>query len=373
MSRRRFNNSRFNNTGIAPGVLCCLICIVMAGMGPTAAACELDQPVSANTISDDPPPHRGISVDWEPDETRREPDETEGSRLTRALDEFERNPTWRWLEAQRDDVSRNVSVVGRNLDDWLAGEGIGERSNQSYLRLRLNQRVGRYNSYYSNVRISGRIDLPRTADRWQLIFESENVEQNSLRDQRLSNISPSSFSGGFRYELRERNGWRFNHDIGARARLPIDPFYRFRARYGVDLKNNWYAGFNNRIYYYLQEGWGQDTRVFFNRELNSRLNFRLESEVNYMHQGRLTEFAQSASLVQELGEFETMTYEIGLIGRNRPIASVENYYMQMVYRKAIYEDWLVLEIVPQLLFEDQYQWQPDPRVQLNIEIFFFEF
>jgi hypothetical protein len=78
-------------------------------------------------------------------------------------------------------------------------------------------------------------------------------------------------------------------------------------------------------------------------------------------------------LHQELGDRETMTYELGLIGRNRPIASVENYFVQMVYRRAIYEDWLVLEVVPQLLFEKHYNWQPDPRVQLNLEVYFFDF
>jgi hypothetical protein len=44
----------------------------------------------------------------------------------------------------------------------------------------------------------------------------------------------------------------------------------------------------------------------------------------------------------------------------------------MVYRKAIYEDWLIMEVVPQLLFEARYDWKPDPRVQLNLEIYFFD-
>jgi hypothetical protein len=44
----------------------------------------------------------------------------------------------------------------------------------------------------------------------------------------------------------------------------------------------------------------------------------------------------------------------------------------MVFRKAIYQDWLVMELVPQLLFEDRYDWKADPRVQLNLEIYFFE-
>jgi hypothetical protein len=241
------------------------------------------------------------------------------------------------------------------------------------MRIRINQRVGRFNSYHSNARIGGSIDLPRATERWKLIFESENTERDSLRDQRLNNVSTTSFTGGFRYEHPERNGWRFNHDIGMRAKIPLDPFYRFRVRYDVDLSDDWYAGFSTRIFYYNNDGWGQDTRVFFTRILTEELNFRIESEVNYQHDERLTEFSQSVALYQALGERETMTYEVGLIGQNRPVATVDHYFMQMVYRKAIYEDWLVLELVPQLLAEHEYDWKPDPRVQLNLEIYFFDF
>jgi hypothetical protein len=306
-------------------------------------------------------------------ETAASDEDSDDNIITRTMAEIEHSNAWRWLEARRDGVSENVSVVGRNLDDWLAGEGIGERSNESYMRIRINQRVGRFNSYHSNARIGGSIDLPRATERWKLIFESENTERDSLRDQRLNNVSTTSFTGGFRYEHPERNGWRFNHDIGMRAKIPLDPFYRFRVRYDVDLSDDWYAGFSTRIFYYNNDGWGQDTRVFFTRILTEELNFRIESEVNYQHDERLTEFSQSVALYQALGERETMTYEVGLIGQNRPVATVDHYFMQMVYRKAIYEDWLVLELVPQLLAEHEYDWKPDPRVQLNLEIYFFDF
>jgi len=86
--------------------------------------------------------------------------------------------------------------------------------------------------------------------------------------------------------------------------------------------------------------------------VTNTLNFRIESEVNYRHKTRLTEFGQSMALHQELGEQETLTYELGLIGRNKPSAEIDNYYAQMVYRKAIYEDWLVMELVPQFIVRE---------------------
>src|SRR5690554_4110700 len=161
--------------------------------------------------------------------------------LTRTIEDLELDRAWRWLEEQRDDLSRGVSVVGRNLDGWLAGEGVGERANESYMRIRLNQRVGRFDTYHSNARISGRVDLPRTEERWKLIFESDDNDRDSLSDQRLNNVRPSSFSGSFRYESPERNGWRLDQDVGVRGRIPLDPFYRVRLRYDTALTEDWYV------------------------------------------------------------------------------------------------------------------------------------
>src|SRR5690606_20362591 len=97
---------------------------------------------------------------------------TTGPDIRLAVADTPFDATWNWLEMQRDGVSRNVSSVGRYLDDWLAGEGVGERTNQSYLRLKINQRVSSIEKYEGNLRLSGRVDLPRATERWKLILES---------------------------------------------------------------------------------------------------------------------------------------------------------------------------------------------------------
>lgn len=281
---------------------------------------------------------------------------------------------WSWLETKRDNMSKNVSGVGRYLDDWLAGDAVGEHSNQSYLRVKLNQQISETGAYYSNVRISGRVDLPRATERWKFIFESEQSEQNSIQNQRLSNIRPSEFSGGFSYELPERDdGFRFTHDVGVKGRIPLDPFYRFKTRYGHDINSQWGLGVDHKIWYYHTEGWGQDARLYFTRSIRDDMFLRFDTEANFRDRYNEFEYAQTVALHRTLGERETLTYEAGVIGTSQPTNRVESYYAQSVYRKAIHEDWLVMELVPQLVMERDNDWNPDPRVQFNLEVYFFDF
>lgn len=313
-----------------------------------------------------------FAAEEQPDADGADEAEEQSPVWQRAFEEMELDSAWNWLESRRDDVSRNVDTVGRSLDDWLAGEAVGERANESYLRLKLNQRMGRHDAYFSNVRIGGSLDLPRATERWKLIFDSEDNERNSLREQRLDNIVPSSFSGAFSYELEERNGWQFNHDFGIRGRLPLDPFYRFRTRFGTEFAEHWQVGLDQRSYFYHSDGWGNDLRVYFGRQITERLLLRMTTEAHYRHHLRETEFGQYLSLHQTLGERETMSYEVGMLGVNRPNTRIQDYYVQMVYRKAIYEDWLILEVVPQVLTERDMDWKTDPRLQVNLEVYFFE-
>ncbi len=300
-------------------------------------------------------------------------DDAGKSQVAQTFEVLELGGAWQWLESQRDGLSRNVTSMGSYLDDWLAGERIADKRNESYLRLGINQRVGRHRSYQSAVEIGGRLDLPQATERWKLIFDFRTEERRSLQEQRVGDNYPSSFTGGFSYEMEEVGGAQFSHDIGLRAGIPLDPFYRFRSYYGSGIGTNWHAELDHRLFYYHLDGWGQEARVHLSRDIGTNFFLRIDSQVNYAHERREVEVAQSVSLNQSLGRFETLRYEVGVIGGNRPESRVEDYYGQLRYRNAIHEDWLVMEVVPQLLAERETGWKLDPRLQMNLEVYFYDF
>lgn len=280
---------------------------------------------------------------------------------------------WQWLEGRRDQMSRGVTALGRNIDDWLAGESISPERNETFLRLRLHQQLGSLNGYHSKLKVGGSLDLPRTSERWKLVFESDNEELNSLQDNVLGEESSGQATGGFRYLQVLGENWELSHDVGLRGRLPVDPYYRARARYQRDLGETWSLRFSQKAWYYRTDGWGYDTDLMFSRALGPDKVLEFSSEVKYQQSRGQKEFAQSASIHQSLADLRTLSYTLGLIGYSEPNTRISDYYVETRYRRAMREDWLFLEVAPQIIVSRDENWRPEPRLLLNLELLFFDF
>ncbi len=279
---------------------------------------------------------------------------------------------WQWLEGRRDQVSRNVTALGRSLDAWLAGEGLGEQANETYLRIRLNQQLGSFDGYSSHVKLGGSLDLPRVSERWKLIFESDDEQLNSLGEGALGEETSSESIAGFSYQQKAGDSWQLSHSIGLRSKLSADPFYRFKAQREQQISDAWSLGVRQKIWHYESQGWGYDTAVSFNRELTPKRVLRVASEIKYQQSRRQTEFSQSISLHTALAQYETISYELGILGLNKPNVRISDYYVGAQYRRAIRSDWLFLEVLPQLLVSRDENWRPQPRLILNLEVLFFD-
>lgn len=280
---------------------------------------------------------------------------------------------WQWLIEPRNQVSRNVTALGRNLDNWLAGEGVGGAENESYLRIRFNQELGSFGGYHSRLKIGGSLDLPRVSERWKLIFESDTDELQSLEDSVLGDESSGESTGGFSYLQFENDNWQLSHAIGLRARVPGDPFYRFKAKYDKQLNSDWALGYRQKIWHYKSQGWGYDTDVSFNRQLSSNRVLSISSEVKYQQDKEETEFSQSIALHHSPAELNTHSYEIGILGSSKPNIRIDNYFVGAQFRRALQDDWLFLEILPQILVSRDESWRPEPRLLVNLEVLFFDF
>lgn len=287
-------------------------------------------------------------------------------------DASEEADSWRWLERGQSQISQNVTELGRNLDAWLSGENIGDNSNATYLRIRLNQQAGSFDGYHSRLKIDGSLDLPQTSRRWKLIFESDAEELNSLEGSALRNEASTESIGGVSYQQSTSGSWQLSHSIGFRSRLPADPFYRLKAQYERQLNDDWSIGYRQKVWHYSSEGWGYNTDISLNRRIDQDKILRISSEVRYQQERKQTEFSQTIALHNTLKEFETLSYQAGVFGINQPNVRITDYYIGAQYRRAIRGQWLFLEVMPQIVVSRDESWRPEPKLVLNLEMLFFD-
>ncbi len=280
--------------------------------------------------------------------------------------------SWQWLDRGRNRISQNVTALGRNLDAWLSGESIGDNTNESYLRIRLNQQAASFDGYHSRLKVDGSLDLPRTSERWKLIFESDATELNSLEGGVLGNDSSTESMGGISYQQSTDGSWQLSHSLGLRSRLPADPYYRFKAQYEHRFNEDWSIGYRQKIWHYRSQGWGYNTDVSLNRRIDQRKILRVSSEVRYQQGRRLTEFSQTIALHDALNQFETLSYEAGVLGVNSSNVRIDDYYVGTQYRRAIRGQWLFLEAIPRIVVSRDENWRPQPTLMLNLEMLFFD-
>ncbi len=280
--------------------------------------------------------------------------------------------SWQWLEKGRSQISQNVTALGRNLDAWLSGESIGDNSNETYLRIRFNQQAASFDGYHSRLKIDGSLDLPQTSERWKLIFESDAAELNSLEGSVLRDEASTESIGGLSYQQSTTGSWQVSHSIGFRSRVPADPFYRLKTQYEQQINNDWSIGYRQKIWHYKSQGWGYNTDVSFNRRIDQEKILQISSEVRYQQESKQTEFSQTVALHNTLGQFETMSYELGILGINTPNVRINDYYVGAQYRRAIRGQWLFLEIRPQLIVSRDEKWRPQPKLMINLEMLFFD-
>ena len=205
-----------------------------------------------------------------------------------------------------------------------------------------------------------------------MIFESDAAELNSLKGTVLGVEASAESIGGVSYQQKSGGSWQLNHSIGLRDKIQADPFYRFKSQYEKQMNEDWSFGYRQKIWHYKSQGWGYNTDISFNRKIEETKILQFSSEVRYQQDRNRTEFSQTIALHNSLGQFETLSYELGILGINKPNIRISDYYVGTQYRRAIRDQWLFLEVIPQLIVSRDENWRPQPKLVLNLEMLFFD-
>lgn len=275
-----------------------------------------------------------------------------------------------WSKAKRDNISKYWLGTSRGIDAWLSGDESVSR-NKSRINIGMKQTLKKSGDHESDFYIRGKLDIPNTKRKLKLFFDSDTNDQDSLENKQL-NTTDQSYSTVGIGRTNKSNKFIIDTDIGAKFRIPLDPFYRTKIKYEYDLNKDWKNGFEQKLWYYHKKGWGESSEIYFKRDLSDHYALTISTQAQYQKRYESFEFGQFFTLHQNLPGSNWNSFTFGVTGSNKPNPRVNSYFLSSSYKKFLHEDWVLLSVDPRLRFIREDSWKPNPELEFRIDVYFKE-
>lgn len=278
-----------------------------------------------------------------------------------------------------DRVSRWVSNTSRNIDGFFGTDNALDTENKSYLRLSQEVQWDEGHSFGSDPGIRFKLDLPTTQERLRLIIESDPeerqgtlAEQGSQRMRNTDNEPRDTVIGLSRLGGKDwQRHWDTKFGAGVKFRLPLDPFLRFDAERLWDLGTGpWQLASENRVSWFNSDGYFARTRWDIGRPLNTVKHLRFVTNIQWQEDEDTLEFSETAALHQVLGKRSVMRYAAIMVGNSGSSPKINDYYLQTHYRRNLHKSILYADLIPELHFQRDVDYDPRWAFTFRIEMLF---
>ncbi len=291
-------------------------------------------------------------------------------------------PVWaiRKIEPMRSKISGWVDASSRNLDSYFGTDEFLDVENRSYLRI--SQELEWMDSEDLDHSIGSRfkVDMPTTRKRLKLVFESnpeetqpdENAGNRRAVNRNLDEAKETTVVGLERTsDTDPKKAWRTRINGGLKVRTPLDPYLRTTMRRRWEQKDGpWYLETYNRASWFKSEGYSVRTRWDLSRSLSETSVVRFVSQLKWQEEKDMMQFNQRVELSKVLDDRTVIRWAAIAEIESSHKPHVEDYYLQANLRRDIHDEVLYLDVVPELHFAEEDDYDPRWAIILRLEFYF---
>jgi len=288
--------------------------------------------------------------------------------------ESEKEPTF---DAMHRGISTGVLATSRWLDSFFADPRVESEETKTRVKIRFSLFAEEGEDFDYDVRAGVRLDLPILKERLQLLIAGDPEDDEDFRAITGSEGVPAeladddeNFSIALRYFLKRtvkqnislRSGVRFRSGL---PHLYLEPRYRQSAPMG-----DWLFRFTQRIIG-ITDGTVRAKTIFdFERKLRQNFFLRLTAEGTWDKDEHGYFYTLSPSIFQPLSSRRVLVYTWSNSFVTHPNHRLEDVTLSVRYRQRIWRDWLYYEVIPQLSFPREENFDVTPGIMLRLEAVF---
>ncbi len=256
--------------------------------------------------------------------------------------------------------------MGAFFDDELVGDESSGSSGRIYLTTR---RVEGEDGVDYKVGFSLKLVLPKTRDRFKLLIETDEDEDDQKENNLIGTANNVTYSTAIRIELHESESWRSSLDNGVRwAGEPVY-FSRLRTR-RTDYFETWRSRILQTFYWRSDVEWGASLDASILKPLDLRRHFRSGFSADYLVSDDVAQLEASAAIFDEINPRSAMLYQLAAFGDTESLTKVNEYVLSFTYRRKIYRHFVFAEVVPEVAWPRERLYDSTGAISFRLEMIF---
>ncbi len=327
-----------------------IVLVTMVLLFSAASACALEQEITEDKTEQS----RTTG-----DESGEQPADAE-TKQSRILD---------FIEKEKEKVENQSTRLVQWTDSFFTDQEYQSEVATTQFRLRPELYYRSEQGLKVKFKGSFRLRLPNLGRRVSLVGGSSDMD-DSFDESVDDDINEPSI--GLRFLGRDKGKWNFSASVGIKGN-EFAGFVGPRLRYRTELTPRTSFRFVQKVLWQTNRTWQIRSRFDYNFALNERVFFRQMVDGRWRgeysdEEGYRTRI--SSFLTRHLSNTAGLQGEFSTIFFTKPDTHVDEYVVALRYRKQTWRDWFYYEIVPQVSWENEFDYKTNPGIRLRIEIFF---
>ena len=291
-----------------------------------------------------------------------------------------------FIDLERDYVSDKFVSFASEIDRFLGDDLNFQETNKSVLQIDATRIMQQAETPGIGLTYKAKFHLPNAQRRLHLMLESnpdKNLPGQTLAQQLQQQTSlfkeaatPDSYGAALRFENSEDSPFQLSADAGLKAdngqefyTYSIHPFARSSASYILPLSLV-QLKLAESLFWFNTTGAGENTQLDIDHHYTDKVLFRATSGATFLVSNENYTLHQDFSIFDTLTEQASLLYQISVNGVSRPVADVTEYVALVLYRRRVHQDWVFLDINPQLHYPKADNFQLNAELILRLEFMF---
>ena len=274
-----------------------------------------------------------------------------------------------WIEREKERTESQGHRAAQWVDSFFSDPEYEAEVATSQFRIRPELYYRQEQGLKARAKLAFRIRLPNLERNVSLVGGSSDFD-SSFDEAVDDDLNEPAV--GLQFFGKEGKKWNTSISLGVKFN-EFAGFIGPRFRYRTDWSQRTSFRFVQKFLWQTNNEWQLRSRFDFNFALSEQYFFRQLVDARWRgeeadEEGWRTRV--SSLLTKRLTKASGLQSEATAIFHTRPDTHVDEYVVALRYRKQTWREWFYYEIVPQVSWEDEFDYKWNPGIRLRVEIFY---